>query len=62
MKLRFRNPLVLSIVATFFLVPVLILTMYIFNSINWIMLIVTAAIYLVIIFLVFLYYGSFGRK
>jgi len=62
MKPRFRNPLVLSIVATFFLVPVLILTMYIFNSINWIMLIVTAAIYLVIIFLVFLYYGSFGRK
>jgi hypothetical protein len=49
-------------VATFFLVPVLILTMYIFSSINWILLIVTAAIYLVIIFLVFLYYGSFGRK
>lgn len=62
MKPRFRNPLILSIVATIFLVPVLILTMYIFNSINWIMLIVTAAIYLVIIFLVFLYYGSFGRK
>ena len=62
MNPRFRNPLILSIVATFFLVPVLILTMYIFNSINWMMLIVTAAIYLVIIFLVFLYYGSFGRK
>ncbi|HEY4662183.1 MAG TPA: hypothetical protein VIH07_00725 [Candidatus Humimicrobiaceae bacterium] len=62
MKPRFRNPLILSIVATIFLVPVLILTMYIFNSINWIMLIVTAAIYMVIIFLVFLYYGSFGRK
>ncbi|MDD5622666.1 MAG: hypothetical protein PHQ09_05880 [Actinomycetota bacterium] len=62
MKPRFRNPLVLSIVATFFLVPVLILTMYIFNSVNWIMLIVTATIYLAIIFLVFLYYGSIGRK
>ncbi len=62
MKPRFRNPLILSTVATIFLIPVLILTMYIFNSINWIMLIVTAAIYLVIIFLVFLYYGSFGRK
>ena len=62
MKPRFRNPLILSIVATIFLVPVLMLTMYIFNSINWIMLVVTAAIYLVIIFLVFLYYGSFGRK
>jgi len=61
-KPRFKNPLVLSIVATFFLIPVLILTMYIFNSVNWIMLIVTAVIYLVIIFLVFLYYGSFGKK
>lgn len=62
MNPKFRNPLVLSIVATVFLIPVLILTMYIFDSINWIMLIVTAVIYLVIIFLVFLYYGSFGRK
>jgi hypothetical protein len=62
MNPKFRNPLVLSIVATVFLIPVLILTMYIFDSVNWIMLIVTAVIYLVIIFLVFLYYGSFGRK
>jgi hypothetical protein len=62
MNPKFRNPLVLSIVATVFLIPVLILTMYIFDLVNWIMLIVTAVIYLVIIFLVFLYYGSFGRK
>jgi len=62
MNPKFRNPLVLSIVATVFLIPVLILTMYIFDSVNWIMLIVTAVIYLVIIFLVFLYYGSFGKK
>ncbi|MBA7582560.1 hypothetical protein ES708_24491 [subsurface metagenome] len=62
MNPKFRNPLVLSIVATVFLIPVLILTMYIFDLVNWIMLIVTAVIYLVIIFLVFLYYGSFGKK
>jgi hypothetical protein len=62
MNPKFRNPLVLSIVATVFLIPVLILTMYIFDLVNWIMLIVTAVIYSVIIFLVFLYYGSFGRK
>lgn len=62
MNPKFRNPLVLSIVATFFLIPVLILTMYIFDSINWLMLIITAVIYLVIIFLVFLYYSSFGKK
>ncbi|PIU28397.1 MAG: hypothetical protein COT09_05045 [Candidatus Hydromicrobium americanum] len=62
MNPKFRNPLVLSIVATVFLIPVLILTMYIFDLVNWIMLIVTTVIYLVIIFLVFLYYGSFGKK
>ena len=59
---RVKNPLILSIVSTVFLVPVLILAMYIFNAVNWGLLIVTAAIYFVIIFLVFLYYGSFGRK
>ncbi len=62
MNPKFRNPLVLSIAATVFLIPVLILTMYMFDSVNWIMLIVTAVIYLAIIFLVFLYYGSFRRK
>jgi len=59
---KFKNPLILSIVSTVFLIPVMILTMYLFDTVNWIMLIVTAVIYLVIIFLVFLYYGSFGRK
>jgi len=62
MNPRFRNPFVLSIVATIFLIPVLILTMYIFNSVNWIMLIVTVFIYLVVIFLVFLYYSNFRKK
>ena len=62
MNPRVKNPLILSIVSTVFLVPVLILTMYLFSAVNWIMLIVTAVIYLAIIFLVFFYYGSIGRK
>jgi len=44
------------------MVPVLVLTMYLFDSVNWIMLVVTTAIYLVVIFLVFFYYGSLGKK
>lgn len=62
MNPKVKNPLILSIVSTVFLVPVLILTMYLFNSVDWIMLVVTAAIYMVVIFVVFFYYGSFGKK
>jgi hypothetical protein len=62
MNPRVKNPLILSIVSTVFMIPVLILTMYLFDSVNWIMMVVTAAIYLVVIFLVFFYYGSFGRR
>lgn len=62
MNPKVKNPLILSIVSTVFLVPVMILTMYLFNSVNWIMLVVTAVIYLAIMFLVFFYYGSMGRK
>ncbi len=62
MNPRVKNPLILSIVSTVFLVPVLILTMYLFGSVNWIMLIVTAVIYLVVIFLVFFFYGGLGKK
>ena len=62
MNPKVKNPLILSIVSTVFLVPVLILTMYLFNSVDWIMLVVTAAIYMVAIFVVFFYYGSFGKK
>ena len=62
MNPKVKNPLILSIVSTVFLVPVLILTMFLFSSVNWIMLIVTAAIYLAVIFLVFFYYGSLGKK
>ena len=62
MNPKVKNPLILSIVSTVFLVPVLILTMYLFGSVNWIMLAVTAVIYLVVIFLVFLFYGGLGKK
>lgn len=62
MNPKVKNPLILSIVSTVFMVPVLILTMYLFNSINWIMLVVTAVIYIVVIFLVFFFYGGLGRK
>ena len=62
MNPKVKNPLILSIVSTVFLVPVLILTMYLFGSVNWIMLIVTTAIYLVVIFLVFFFYGNLGKK
>ena len=62
MKPKVKNPLILSIVSTVFLVPVLILTMYLFGSVNWIMLVVTAVIYLVVIFLVFFFYGGLGKK
>ncbi len=59
---KVKNPLILSIVSTVFLVPVLILTTYLFGSVNWIMLVVTAVIYMVVIFLVFLFYGGLGKK
>ena len=60
---KIKNPLILSIVSTVFLVPVLVLTMYIFeNEVKWLMLVVTVVIYFVIIFLVFLYYRNIGKK
>ncbi len=60
---KIKNPLILSIVSTIFLVPVLVLTMYIFeNEVKWLMLVVTVVIYFVIIFLVFLYYRNIGKK
>ena len=62
MNPKVKNPLILSIVSTVFLVPVLILTMYLFVSVNWIMLVVTIVIYLVVIFLVFFFYGGLGKK
>lgn len=67
---KLKNPLILSIVSTVFLFPILILVKYIFrnyliavpNGIAWAMIVVTTVIYFVIIFLVFLYYGSLGKK
>ena len=60
---KIKTPLILSIVSTIFLVPVLVLTMYIFeNEVKWLMLVVTVVIYFVIIFLVFLYYRNIGKK
>ncbi len=61
-KPKFRYSLVLSIVSTVFLIPILVLAMYLFDSVNWWMLLVTVVIYFTIIFLVFLYYSSFGKK
>lgn len=67
---KIKNPLILSIVSTVFLFPILVLVKYIFknyiafipNGIAWAMISVTIVIYFVIIFLVFLYYGSLSRK
>ena len=67
---KMKNPLILSIVSTVFLFPILVLVKYIFKShliavpggIVWAMIAVATCIYFVIIFLVFLYYGSLGKK
>lgn len=67
---KVKNPLILSIVSTVFLFPILVLVKYIFksyitempNGIVWAMIVVATCIYFVIIFLVFLYYGSLGKK
>jgi Na+-driven multidrug efflux pump len=60
---KVKNPLILSVVSTVFLIPVLILAMFIVeNTILWVLLAVTVGIYLAIIFLVFLYYGNIGKK
>ena len=67
---KVKNPLILSIVSTVFLFPVLVLVKYIFrqyviavpNGIVWAMIVVATVIYFIIIFLVFLYYGSLGKK
>ncbi len=59
---RFKNALVLGIVSTIFLIPVLILAMYLFGLVNWWMLFFAAATYFIIILLVFLYYSRFGKK
>jgi hypothetical protein len=67
---KVKNPLILSVVSTVFLFPILVLVRYIFKSfliavpggIIWAMIVTVTCIYFVIIFLVFLYYGSLGKK
>ena len=62
---KIKNPLILSVVSTVFLIPVLILTYFLFRESNvnmWLIMVVNVVIYFVIIFLVFLYYGNIGRK
>lgn len=62
---KIKNPLILSVVSAVFLVPVLVLTYFLFREVNvnvWVIMAVNVVIYFVIIFLVFLYYGNIGRK
>jgi len=62
---KIKNPLILSVVSTVFLIPVLILSYFLFRESNvnvWLIMAVNVVIYFVIIFLVFLYYGNIGRK
>ncbi len=70
MNPKVKNPLILTVVSTVFLIPVLILTHFLFReaSLNswltnpWLVMSVNVVIYFVLIFLVFLYYGNIGRK
>ncbi len=62
MNQRVKNPLILCTVSTVFLIPVLILSMFLISDINWLLLIVTVVIYYILMFLVFMYYGSLEGK
>ena len=62
---KIKNPLILSVVSAVFLIPVLILTYFLFRESNvnvWLIMAVNVVIYFVIILLVFLYYGNIGKK
>jgi len=62
---KIKNPLILSVVSAVFLIPVLILTHFLFRELTvnvWLIMAVNVVIYFVIILLVFLYYGNIGRK
>jgi hypothetical protein len=65
MNPKVKNPLILTVVSTVFLIPVLVLTHFLFREaeINqWLIILINVVIYFVLIFLVFLYYGNIGRK
>jgi hypothetical protein len=65
MNPKVKNPLIMTVVSTVFLIPVLILTHFLFREAEvnqWLIILVNVVIYFVLIFLVFLYYGNIGRK
>jgi hypothetical protein len=70
MNPKVKNPLILTAVSTVFLIPVLILSYFLFRDAAanswlanpWFIISVNVVIYFVLIFLVFLYYGNIGRK
>ena len=65
MNPKVKNPLILTIVSTVFLIPVLILTYFLFREVQvsaWVTILVNVAIYFVVIFLVFLFYGNVGKR
>ena len=65
MNPKVKNPLILSIVSTIFLIAVLILTHFLFGEIAinaWVLILVNVVIYFVIMFLVFLFYANVGKK
>jgi len=70
MNPKVKNPLILTVVSTVFLIPVLILSHFLFRdaavdswlSNPWLIISINVVIYFVLIFLVFLYYGNIGRK
>jgi hypothetical protein len=70
MNPKVKNPLILTVVSTVFLIPVLILSYFLFKDAAvdswlanpWFIIAVNVVIYFVLIFLVFLYYGNISRK
>lgn len=65
MNPKIKNPLILTIVSTVFLIPVLIITYFLFREVQvsaWVIILVNAVIYFVVIFFVFLFYGNVGKR
>jgi hypothetical protein len=65
MNPKVKNPLILTIVSTVFLIPVLILTYFLFREVQvaiWVTILVNVVIYFVVMFLVFLFYGNVGKR
>jgi len=65
MNPKVKNPLILTAVSTFFLIPVLVITHFIFRGTDvntWIIMLVNVLIYFIVMFLVFLYYANIGKR